>query len=138
MIANIARKQARIGVLLREKFVFQLVIRQRDQNILILQQQILMLQNNPPRNMATVQDVLQATAPLLAQIFQYIGQELPDDYYNKLMQVITYGNAIAAAGFNDSVRTNVLAGKMAGKFTLPNPFNNAAAVIVNTLALFIV
>jgi len=48
MIGNMARKQARIGELLHEKFVFQLVIRQRDQNILNLQGQILALQNNPP------------------------------------------------------------------------------------------
>src|SRR3989440_12346630 len=41
MLVIIARKQTRIGELLREKFVFQLVIRQRDQNILNLQGQIL-------------------------------------------------------------------------------------------------
>jgi carbamate kinase len=52
MIVIIARKQTRIGELLREKFVFQLVIRQRDQNILNLQGQILVLQNNPLGNMA--------------------------------------------------------------------------------------
>ncbi len=56
MIGNMARKQARIGELLHEKFVFQLVIRQRDQNILNLQGQILALQNNPPNqiNMAGI------------------------------------------------------------------------------------
>ena len=48
MLVIIARKQTRIGELLREKFVFQLVIRQRDQNILNLQGQILALQNNSP------------------------------------------------------------------------------------------
>ena len=48
MLIIIARKQIHIGELLREKFVFQLVIRQRDQNILNLQGQILALQNNPP------------------------------------------------------------------------------------------
>src|SRR5271170_603906 len=137
MIDNIARKQARIGVLLREKFVFQLVIRQRDQNILILQQQILALQNIPPRNMAAIHDVFQVMAPLLSQIPQYIGQEPPDEYYNKLMQVITYGNAIAPAGFNDGIKITILAGKMAGKFIPPQPFNNGAAVAVVTSALFI-
>src|SRR5277367_1149563 len=94
MIANIARKQARIGVLLREKFVFQLVIRQRDQNILILQQQILALQNIPPENMAAIHDVFQIMAPLLSQIPQYIGQEPLDDYFNKVMQVFTYGTQL--------------------------------------------
>ena len=48
MLVIIVRKQTRIGELLREKFVFQLVIRQRDQNILNLQGQILALQNNSP------------------------------------------------------------------------------------------
>src|SRR5436305_2837154 len=54
MIVIITRKQTRIGELLREKFVLQLVIRQRDQNILNLQGQILALQNNLPNqiNMA--------------------------------------------------------------------------------------
>ena len=56
MIGNMARKQARISELLRKKFVFQLVIRQRDQNILNLQGQILALQNNLPNqiNMAGI------------------------------------------------------------------------------------
>ncbi len=48
MLVIIARKQTHIGELLCEKFIFQLVIRQRDQNILNLQGQILALQNNPP------------------------------------------------------------------------------------------
>ncbi len=56
MIGNMVRKQACISELLREKFVFQLVIRQRDQNILNLQGQILALQNNLPNqiNMAGI------------------------------------------------------------------------------------
>src|SRR5271170_4309484 len=137
MIANIARKQARIGVLLREKFVFQLVIRQRDQNILILQQQILALQNIPPGNMAAIQDIMNAMAPLLSQILQYIGQEPPDDYFNKVMQVFTYGTQLGVAGFNNAIKTNILAGKMGGKFIPLNPFNNGAAVAVVTSALFI-
>src|SRR6266498_3500997 len=48
MIGNMVRKQAHISELLCEKFVFQLVVRQRDQNILNLQGQILALQNNSP------------------------------------------------------------------------------------------
>ena len=107
MIANIARKQARIGVLLREKFVFQLVIRQKDQNILILQQQILVLQNNPLRNMAAaigLQDVINSMAPLLAQIPQYTGQEPPDSYYSKVMQVFNYSDQLAFVEFNDAMK----------------------------------
>ena len=54
MIGNMVRKQAHISELLCEKFVFQLVIRQRDQNILNLQGQILALQNNPPNQINMV------------------------------------------------------------------------------------
>ncbi|CAI2193412.1 1680_t:CDS:2 [Funneliformis geosporum] len=74
--------------------------------------------------MATLPDVLQSIALFLAQIPQYVGQELPDDYYNKVMQVINYDDSLGVAVFNDGVKTNVLAGKMAGRFTSPNPFNN--------------
>ena len=70
MLIIIARKQTRIGELIREKFVFQLVIyRQRDQNILNLQGQILALQNNPLENMADARrlPVLNLIAPILAK-----------------------------------------------------------------------
>ncbi|CAI2192645.1 3594_t:CDS:1, partial [Funneliformis geosporum] len=40
------------------------------------------------------------------------------------MQAIDYGHSLGVAVFNDSVKTNVLAGKMAGRFTPPNPFND--------------
>ncbi|CAB5380293.1 unnamed protein product [Rhizophagus irregularis] len=50
----------------------QLVIRQRDQNILNLQQQILALQNNPPQNMAAVHEIYQMLAPALGQVPNYI------------------------------------------------------------------
>src|SRR5688572_31523718 len=75
MLVIIARKQTRIGELLREKFVFQLVIRQRDQNILNLQGQILALQNNSLGNMADVRhlSVLTMIAPVLVKTKPYIG-----------------------------------------------------------------
>ncbi|CAI2195054.1 17202_t:CDS:1, partial [Funneliformis geosporum] len=41
------------------------------------------------------------------------------------------------AAFNDDVKTNVLAGKMVGRFTPPNPFNNSAEIAVAIPALFI-
>jgi hypothetical protein len=47
MINNDARKQARINALVREKFALQLINRNARQNIFNLQQQILVLQNNP-------------------------------------------------------------------------------------------
>ncbi|CAI2198805.1 3175_t:CDS:2, partial [Funneliformis geosporum] len=65
--------------------------------------------------MATLPDVLNSIASLLAQIPQYVG----------------------VVGFDDAIKTNILAGKMAGRFTPPNPFNNNAGNAVNTPALFI-
>ncbi|CAI2190032.1 7931_t:CDS:2, partial [Funneliformis geosporum] len=102
-----------------------------------LRQIILNLQINSPGNMAILPDVLNSMASLLAQIPQYVSQELPDDYYNKVMQVINYGHSLGVAVFNDGVKTNVLAGKMAGRFTPSNPFNNNAEIAVATPALFI-
>jgi hypothetical protein len=102
-----------------------------------LSQIILNLQINPPGNMATLPDVLNSMASLLAQIPQYVGQELPDDYYNKVIQAINYGHSLGVVGFDDAIKTNILAGKTAGRFTPPNPFNNNAGNAVNTPALFI-
>ena len=97
---------------------------------------ILNLQNNPLGNMATIPEVFQAMAPLLAQIPQYDRQEPPDTYHNKVMQAISYGTNLAVAAFNDAMKVTVLSGKMAGRFIPPNPFNNAASNAVNTPALF--
>ena len=100
------------------------------------QQIILNLQNNPLGNMAAIQDVMNAMAPILAQIPQYEGQEPPDTYHNKVMQAISYGHNLAVGAFNDAMKVTVLSGKMAGRFIPPNPFNNAASNAVNTSALF--
>ena len=86
--------------------------------------------------MATIQDVMTSMAPFLAQILQYVGQELLDTYHNKVMQAISYGNNLAVAGFNDAMKVTVLSGKMVGRFVPPNPFNNGAENAVNTPALF--
>ncbi|CAI2198197.1 18737_t:CDS:2, partial [Funneliformis geosporum] len=66
---------------------------------------ILNLQINPPGNIATLPDVLNPMASLFA---------------------------ICVVAFNNGVKTNVLAGKMAGRFTPPNPFNNSARIVVAT------
>ncbi|CAI2196938.1 16223_t:CDS:1, partial [Funneliformis geosporum] len=42
---------------------------------------------------------------------------------------INYGHSLGVAAFNDDVKTNVLVGKMAGRFTPPNPFNNSAKIV---------
>ena len=80
MLVIIARKQTCIGELLREKFVFQLVIRQRDQNILNLQGQILALQNNPPN----IQHIGMAGYP--PPKFHGLAGEDPADYIRDLRQ----------------------------------------------------
>ncbi|CAI2192250.1 16385_t:CDS:1, partial [Funneliformis geosporum] len=46
------------------------------------------------------------------------------------MQAINYGYLLGVVTFNDGVKTNVLAGKMAGKFTPLNQFNNSAVIVV--------
>jgi len=66
--------------------------RNSEQLINNLNQQIFVLQNNIA-NMATLQDVMSSLSPLIAQIPQYIGQEPPDEYYNKVVQVFAYGHA---------------------------------------------
>ncbi|RHZ69717.1 hypothetical protein Glove_280g51 [Diversispora epigaea] len=89
------------------------------QIIINLRQQIFALQNNPlPNliNMAGIQDVMTSMAPLLAQIPQYIGQEPPDDYINKVIQVFSYGTGLSVGAFNDGVKANVLKSKMSGKY----------------------
>ena len=76
--------------MLREKFVFQLVIRQRDQNILNLQGQILALQNNPIANMAEARrlPVLNLITPGLAKFKPYVGQEPSDEYLDKVIHLL--------------------------------------------------
>src|SRR2546421_8933137 len=86
--------------------------------------------------MATIPEVFQAMAPLLAQIPQYEGQEPPDTYHNKVMQAISYGHNLGVANFNDAMKITVLSGKMEARFVPPNPFNNSAGNAVNTPALF--
>ncbi|CAI2185502.1 1844_t:CDS:2 [Funneliformis geosporum] len=57
---------------------------------------------------------------------------LPD-----IMQAINYGHSLEVGGFNNAIKTNILAGKMIGRFTSPNPFNNNARNAINTPTLFI-
>jgi hypothetical protein len=66
--------------LLCEKFVFQLVIRQRDQNILNLKGQILALQNNP----SNIQYM--EMAGYLPPKFHGLAGEDPADYIRDLCQ----------------------------------------------------
>jgi hypothetical protein len=108
-----------------------------------LNQQILHIQNNPlPNpliaNMTTIHQVMAVVIPLIVPVPQYIGQEPPEDYVNKIIQLYNCGTTVGAcAGFNDAVKTQILATKMGGKYTPPNPFNNRAGNPVNTPALFL-
>jgi hypothetical protein len=108
-----------------------------------LNQQILYLQNNPVpnpllANMMTIQEVMAVVTSLIAPVPQYIGQEPPEDYVNKIKQLYNCDTTIGAvAGFNNAVKTQILALKMGGKYIPPNPFNNRAGNAVNTPALFL-
>src|SRR5436305_5579274 len=86
--------------------------------------------------MAAIQDVMNAMAPLLAREEPYVGQESPDDYFNRISQILAYGDTVGVGAFNPAVKTNVLESKMSGRFVPPNPFNNAGGVAVVTPALF--
>src|SRR4051794_17355539 len=94
------------------------------QNILNLQVQILALQYNP-LNMAEARrlPVLKLIAPALAKFQPYIGQELPDDYLDKVIQSWAYleehmtvlENA-NAGDFDNAVKCNILKSMMGGKY----------------------
>ena len=135
ILVIIARKQTRIGELLCEKFVFQLVIRQRDQNILNLQGQILALQNNPLLNMANAHlrrlPLLKILNPNLGKFQSYTGQEPPDEYLDKVIQSwahleghMTLLENANAGDFDNAYKCEILKSMMGGKYT-PVPANNS-------------
>ncbi|PKC01533.1 hypothetical protein RhiirA5_456218 [Rhizophagus irregularis] len=138
------RKQNRINILVREKAVLQILVRRRKAEAdlaefnrawvfnryqkwkareLISRQNILNLQNNPPGNMATIQDVMHTISPALAQLPNYDGQEPPDVYYQKLRNINEMARPLNVAGFNALLRSNVMRNKMTGRFA-PVPANN--------------
>jgi hypothetical protein len=86
--------------------------------------------------MAALQDVMNTMAPLLARENAYLGWKPPDDYFNRISQILAYGDTLGVGTFNNAVKTNVLASKMAARFVPSNLFNNAAAVTINTPVLF--
>ena len=88
--------------------------------------------------MTTIYQVIDVVTPLIAPVPQYIGQEPPEDYINKIIQLYNCGTTISAcAGFNNTVKTQILATKMGRKYIPPNPFNNRAENVVNTPVLFL-
>ena len=73
------------------------------------------LQNNPP-NMTTIVDVNKLLMSHLASLSYYDRQEEPDSYYAKLRTINKSARPLAVAGFNPGVRTNIMIGKMTGRF----------------------
>ncbi|GBB97313.1 hypothetical protein RclHR1_29620003 [Rhizophagus clarus] len=131
------RKQNRINTLVQEKAVLQILVRRRKAEAdlaefnrawvfnryqkwkgreLNSRQIILNLQNNPPGNMATIQDVMHTLAPLFAQLPNYDGQEPPDVYYQKLRNINEMARPLAVAAFNAAARCQVMINKMTGRY----------------------
>ncbi|CAG8662898.1 8132_t:CDS:2, partial [Cetraspora pellucida] len=72
---------------------------------------------------------LTSIAPLIAEIPNYSGQILPDEWYQGINKILTLP-AIIAAAFNDALRAEILKSKMAGKYT-NIPAQHAAVNIQN-------
>ncbi|GBB99066.1 hypothetical protein RclHR1_03400018 [Rhizophagus clarus] len=96
---------------------------------------ILNLQNNPPGNMATIQDVMHTLAPLFAQLPNYDGQELPDVYYQKLRNINEMARLLAVAVFNAAARCQVMINKIPTNdpYTAGNPAINTEPLFLNWL-----
>jgi hypothetical protein len=105
-----------------------------------LQQQILVLQNNPLGNMADARylPVLTMIALVLAKTKPYIGQEPPDDYLDRLIQSISFAQEhmtvlenANAGDFDDVVKCDIFKAQMGGKY-LPvpaqDPYNENANI----------
>src|SRR5918911_5736216 len=85
-----------------------------------------------------LEDVHKLLAPYLAGIPYYDGQEEPDSYYAKLRTINETARPLAVVAFNPAARTNVMKGKMTGRFhPVPanNPYNGNA--VINTEAEFL-
>ncbi|RHZ84679.1 hypothetical protein Glove_78g138 [Diversispora epigaea] len=99
-----------------------------------LNQQIFALQNNPlPNpNMAAIQEVMKIISTRLSTISDYDGQEPPDIYYNKLRNINESCRPLACVAFDAAERTNVMKGKMTGRFfpvPAQNPYNTNANIV---------
>ena len=105
-----------------------------EERINFLNQRILNLQNNiQNQNMAAVarQHIYQAIGSVSSQIPNYIGQEPPDDYCNKIQQAISFADTMIADAnqanantFTDAHKADIYKSKMAGKY-VPIPAQHA-------------
>ncbi|PKK57940.1 hypothetical protein RhiirC2_797132, partial [Rhizophagus irregularis] len=134
-------RQERIGELLRENFVFRLLIQRKDTQIAEhrrtahrLTGQILALQNNPLLNMANAHlrrlKLLKILNPNLGKFQSYTGQEPPDEYLDKVIQSwahleghMTLLENANAGDFDNAYKCEILKSMMGGKYTLV-PANN--------------
>ncbi|CAJ0828946.1 211_t:CDS:2 [Entrophospora sp. SA101] len=91
------------------------IITNLNQNIFNLQQQILALNNNP-QNMATVIECSNVIAPSLATIPEYIGQEHPDTWYERITKLFLHPIIDGNVNFTDAHKVSVLSSKMAGPY----------------------
>ncbi|CAJ0644354.1 2100_t:CDS:2, partial [Entrophospora sp. SA101] len=88
---------------------YEQIIINQNQNILNLQNNIA---NQP--NMATIHEIYLILHPPLSQIPNYIGKEPPDEYYQKIINVIDSINTFSPVPANDP-------------FTVGNPLINTPA-----------
>ncbi|CAJ0889609.1 10191_t:CDS:1, partial [Entrophospora sp. SA101] len=119
---------------------YEQIIINQNQNILNLQNNIA---NQP--NMATIHEIYLILHPPLSQIPNYIGKEPPDEYYQKIINVIDSINTVTTAANNANANTftdahicDILKGKMGEKFS-PVPANDPFTVgnpLINTPATF--
>jgi hypothetical protein len=137
------RKQNRINTLAQEKAVLQILVQRRKAEAdlaefnrawvfnryqkwkareLNSRQIIFNLQNNLP-NMANMVDVNKLLRPQLSALPFYDGQEEPDSYYAKLRTINESARALNVVAFNSAERTNMMKGKITGRFH-PVPVNN--------------
>ncbi|CAI2178524.1 6038_t:CDS:2 [Funneliformis geosporum] len=56
-----------------------------------------------------------------------------EEFHKNILMILEDGVTV----FTDAIKTNVLAKKMAKKFTSPNPFKDTVGNMVNTSVLFL-
>ena len=81
--------------------------------------------------MANIVDISKLLTPQLSALLYYDGQEEPDSYYAKLRNINESARSLAVAGFNADARTEIMKGKMTGRFhpvPVNNPYNGNNAI----------
>ncbi|RHZ68662.1 hypothetical protein Glove_294g4 [Diversispora epigaea] len=66
--------------------------------------------------MAAIQEVMKIISTRISAIPDYDGQEPPDTYYNKLRNVNESCRPLGCNAFDVAQRTNIIKGKMAGRY----------------------